>query len=136
MMLYHLFGLLWTNQFIVGFGLMVVAGAIANFYWTAGDTNLMPAAPVMGSVRRTARYHLGSIALGSFLVAVIQFIRLVLEYIDRKTKNMQEANPIYKYLMCIVKCCMVREIKYEGSQLFTESCRLFTESCRSFTESC
>mmetsp|Transcript_19037 Transcript_19037/g.31987 ORF Transcript_19037/g.31987 Transcript_19037/m.31987 type:complete len:792 (+) Transcript_19037:213-2588(+) len=106
MMLYHLFGLLWTNQFIVGFGLMVVAGAIANFYWTAGDTNLMPAAPVMGSMRRTARYHLGSIALGSFLVAVIQFIRLVLEYIDRKTKNMQEANPIYKYLMCIVKCCM------------------------------
>jgi len=106
MLLYHLFGLLWTNQFIVGFGLMVVAGAIANFYWTSGDTNLMPAAPVMGSVRRTARYHLGSIALGSFLVAVIQFVRLVLEYIDRKTKNMQETNPIYKYLLCIVKCCM------------------------------
>jgi hypothetical protein len=25
MMLYHLFALLWTNQFVVGFGLMVVA---------------------------------------------------------------------------------------------------------------
>jgi hypothetical protein len=32
-----------------------------------------------------------SIALGAFLVAVIQFVRVLLEYIDRKTKEMQEA---------------------------------------------
>ena len=33
--------------------------------------------------------HTGSIALGSFIVAVIQFIRFALEYLDRKTKSMQ-----------------------------------------------
>lgn len=35
------------------------------------------------------RYHLGSVALGSFIIAIVQFIRLVLEYIDRKTKQQQ-----------------------------------------------
>jgi choline transporter-like protein 2/4/5 len=34
--IYHLFGLLWTNQFIVGFASVVVAGAIAQFYWAHG----------------------------------------------------------------------------------------------------
>ena len=44
-----------------------------------------------------------SIALGSFIVAV-QFIRAVLEYIDRKTKKMQEGN--YLYAMYKAKYCM------------------------------
>eukprot|EP00854_Cymbomonas_tetramitiformis_P022377 gene22377-26998_t len=97
MMLYHLFGLLWTNEFLIGFGLTVIAGSIANFYWCRGDSSAMPFAPILDS---------GSIAIGSFIVAVIQFIRIILEYIDRKTKEVQEENPILKYLMSCVKYCM------------------------------
>jgi choline transporter-like protein 2/4/5 len=36
--IYHLFGLLWTNQFIVGFCNVVVAGAVANYYWSRGES--------------------------------------------------------------------------------------------------
>jgi len=32
--LYHIFGLLWTNQFIVAFSSTVVAGAVGSYYWT------------------------------------------------------------------------------------------------------
>lgn len=35
--IFHLFGLLWTNQFIVGLSSVVVAGAVASFYWSRGD---------------------------------------------------------------------------------------------------
>ena len=66
----------------------------------------MPRSPIRRSMHRAVRYHVGSIALGSFIVAVVQFIRAVLEYIDRKTKKMQEGNPILKYVMCCVKYCM------------------------------
>eukprot|EP00238_Polyblepharides_amylifera_P011393 CAMPEP_0196575494 /NCGR_PEP_ID=MMETSP1081-20130531/4961_1 /TAXON_ID=36882 /ORGANISM="Pyramimonas amylifera, Strain CCMP720" /LENGTH=668 /DNA_ID=CAMNT_0041893815 /DNA_START=86 /DNA_END=2092 /DNA_ORIENTATION=- len=106
MMMYHLFGYLWCMQFIEGFGLMVIAGAVATFYWTRGDTSKMPFSPVLSSARRTLRYHLGSIAVGSFIVAVIQFVRLVLEYVDRKTKELQEGNPVLKFFMYCIKCCM------------------------------
>ena len=34
MILYHFFGFLWTNQFIQGMGMMVIAGAVAEWYWT------------------------------------------------------------------------------------------------------
>mmetsp|Transcript_25196 Transcript_25196/g.47612 ORF Transcript_25196/g.47612 Transcript_25196/m.47612 type:complete len:723 (+) Transcript_25196:109-2277(+) len=106
MMAYHLFGLLWTNQFLVGFGLCVIAGAVASYYWCRGDASRMPFSPVHAAMRRTARYHLGSIALGAFIVAVIQFVRVILEYIDRKTKETQRSNSLLKYAMCCIKCCM------------------------------
>ena len=35
------------------------------------------------------RFHLGSLAFGSLIIAIIQFVRLVLEYVDRKTQTMQ-----------------------------------------------
>ncbi len=35
------------------------------------------------------RFHLGSIAFGSLIIAIVQFIRLCLEYLDHKTKAMQ-----------------------------------------------
>jgi hypothetical protein len=35
--IYHLFGLLWANQFIVGFSSVVVAGAVGSYYWARGD---------------------------------------------------------------------------------------------------
>lgn len=31
--IYHLFGLLWTLQFITGYSHVVIAGSISNFYW-------------------------------------------------------------------------------------------------------
>lgn len=104
--LYHLFGLLWTNQWITGFGYMVIAGAVAKFYWANGDKDKVGMAPVMSSMKTTIRYHFGSIALGAFIVAVIQMIRIYLEYLDQKTKKLQEANPLLKYVMYCIKYCM------------------------------
>ena len=52
---------------------------------------------------RCVRYHLGSIALGSFIIAVIQFIRAVLEYVDRQMKAADPGNVVMNYLMACVK---------------------------------
>jgi choline transporter-like protein 2/4/5 len=65
-----------------------------------------PTFPVLKAMRNTVIFHLGSIALGAFIIAVIQFIRLVLEYVDKKTRNLQQQNKIAQWLMCIVKCLM------------------------------
>lgn len=40
-------------------------------------------------------------------MAIIQFVRAVLEYIDRKSKKMQEnGNPALKYIMCCLRCLL------------------------------
>ena len=103
MSLYHLFGIFWTTQFIAGFGVMITAGAIAAYYWQRDD---MPRNPIRKSMYRATRYHLGSIAFGSFIVAVVQFVRAIMEYVDKKTKKAQAANPIVKFFMCCIKYCL------------------------------
>ena len=73
--IYHFFGLLWTNQVIVGISCVTVAGAIGTFYWAGGERSQMPALPVLTALKNTFLFHMGSIAFGAFIIAVIQFIR-------------------------------------------------------------
>ena len=43
------------------------------------------------------RYHLGSLAFGSLLIAIVQIIRVGLEYIDSKLKGSE--NAVAKFLL-------------------------------------
>ncbi|KXZ44390.1 hypothetical protein GPECTOR_68g361 [Gonium pectorale] len=103
---YHFFGLLWTNQVIVGFSCVTIAGAIGHFYWSRGDSANMPAFPVLSALKNTVVYHMGSICFGALIIAIIQLIRFLLEYLDRKTKELQAQNKFAEWAMCCVKCCM------------------------------
>ena len=43
------------------------------------------------------RYHIGSLAFGSLIIAIIQMMRVVLEYLDHKIKGKE--NPLAKVLL-------------------------------------
>lgn len=51
------------------------------------------------------RYHCGSVALGSFIIAIIQMVRVILAYIDRQTKAAQAKNSTLRVVMLAVQCC-------------------------------
>lgn len=99
---YHLFGFLWTNQLIQAISICTVGGAVSQYYWTLPDqfgNRDVGRFPVAASLKRTLRFHIGSLIFGSFVIAVVQFARLVLEYIDHQTKDMQESNTMVKIAM-------------------------------------
>uniref|UniRef100_A0A646QCM2 Choline transporter-like protein n=1 Tax=Hemiscolopendra marginata TaxID=943146 RepID=A0A646QCM2_9MYRI len=100
---YNLFGLFWGIFFVTGLGEMVLAGAFATWYWTFDKRN-MPTFVITASFCRTFRYHLGSLAFGSLLIAIVRMIRVLLEYIDRKLKEYSD-NVATKIIMCCFKCC-------------------------------
>lgn len=102
---YHLFGLLWTNQLIQAISMCTIAGAGAEYYWTR-DKSELSRLPVARSFYRVCRYHLGSLAFGALIIAIIQFVRICLEYLDKKTKNLQASNFAIKLFMKAVKCCL------------------------------
>ncbi|XP_025113577.1 LOW QUALITY PROTEIN: choline transporter-like protein 4 [Pomacea canaliculata] len=52
---------------------------------------------------RCLRYHLGSLAFGSLLIAIVQLIRVFLEYLDSKLKASE--NPVAKFFLKCLKCC-------------------------------
>ena len=61
------------------------------------------------------RYHLGSIAFGAFLIAVIQMIRIIFEYYKSKLEKAGKENKLVKILLCATSYlldCLERFIKF------------------------
>lgn len=80
-LIYHGFELLWTTQYILAYGMLVVAQVAWLFYNHSGSGADMPLMPIMRAMKNAAWYYPGSIAIGSFVVASVQFARLVLAYV-------------------------------------------------------
>jgi choline transporter-like protein 2/4/5 len=80
--------------------------AVVRWLWVHFLCCSRPTFPVLKALRTTVIYHLGSIALGAFIIALIQFVRVVLEYIDKKTRTLQQQNKVAQWAMCIVRCLM------------------------------
>ncbi|XP_063284008.1 choline transporter-like protein 5 isoform X4 [Pelobates fuscus] len=99
----NLFVFLWLVNFSIALGQCTIAGAFASYYWAFKKPADIPACPLFSSFGRAIRYHTGSLALGSLILALVQFIRIVLEYLDHKLKAAQ--NSFAKFLLCCLKCC-------------------------------
>lgn len=114
--IYQFFHLLWTYQFIIYATFMTFAGAIAEWYFSFPDPNNpderivgvaenhLSSTPVFNSMIRVIRYHLGTVAFGALIIAIIEMIRAVVTYIQRKTRN-SESRAV-KCLLCCVQCCL------------------------------
>ncbi|XP_035509862.1 choline transporter-like protein 5-B isoform X2 [Morone saxatilis] len=101
--LFNLFVFLWLVNFTIALGQCTLAGAFASYYWALKKPNDIPACPLYSSFSRAIRYHTGSLAFGSLIVAVVQLFRIVLEYLDHKLKGSQRA--FARFLLCCLKCC-------------------------------
>jgi hypothetical protein len=77
----HLFGLFWNQAFIIATVEFIVAGAVCIWYFNQGPAAQDGPNPSITSITRYFRYHLGTVAFGSFLLAVIMFIRFWMEYL-------------------------------------------------------
>lgn len=106
--LYHIFGLFWTNEFILGMGYMVLAMVFAQFYFYRGERERLPKSPVWESFKTVGRKHLGSVALGSFIVAVIKMIRFLVEQTEKQLKQKMGMDPngAMKIIFAIMKYCL------------------------------
>jgi len=102
--LYNVFMLFWGLCFCSALGEMVLAGAFSSWYWTLKKSDV-PALPVLTSIGRTIRYHTGTLAFGSLIIAIIKMIRLMLQYIQDKLEEKGADNPVVKAILCICKCC-------------------------------
>lgn len=101
-MFYHLMGMFWTSQFILAVGMTTIAGATATWYWTADKANL-PKSPVRKAFGNVLRYHAGSLALGSFIIASIKMIRFCLKYSEKQLKKSN--NIVARKILLWLNCC-------------------------------
>ncbi len=101
---YHLFALFYVNAFINAYAQFVLASSACVWYFDKQDPH-----PVRKSFKRAIRYHIGSLAFGSLIVAIIRFIMAVVEYFKQKidsTSTDGNIGKIYKCLLTCVQCCL------------------------------
>ncbi|XP_038179229.1 choline transporter-like protein 2 isoform X3 [Arvicola amphibius] len=101
--LFNAFMFFWLTNFVLALGQVTLAGAFASYYWALRKPDDMPAFPLFSAFGRALRYHTGSLAFGSLILAIVQIIRVMLEYLDQRLKAAQ--NKFAKFLMVCLKCC-------------------------------
>ena len=100
---YNLFGLYWGLFFASALSELVLAGTFAAWYWTWKKKDV-PCCILGRSLCNALFYHLGTVAFGSLIIAIIRMIRTVLEYVESKLKKFN--NELTRCLICMCKCCL------------------------------
>lgn len=102
----NLFATLWLLHFISGLSQTTLAGAFASYYWAHRKPKDVPFFAVTASLYRVCRYHLGDIAFGSFLIATIRYIRILIEFIDNRVRRKSSPdinNPTTRSAACFCR---------------------------------
>jgi hypothetical protein len=101
---YHLFALFYISAFLNALSIFVLSSSACIWYFEhrqeGGATR-----PVSRSFYRGFRFHLGSIAFGSLIVAIIRFMMAVVEYIKQKVDSSKLGDKIGKIYKCLLTCC-------------------------------
>lgn len=63
--------------------------------------------PVTRSFWRAFRYHFGSLAFGSFILAVVQFLQVMLEVFKKQAEQTgADQNKCFEYIINCLRCCL------------------------------
>jgi hypothetical protein len=85
---YYILGFFWINAFLIGCTQFIIAAAAAIWYFQSGSDKKSDT--VATGIKWLFRYHLGSIALGSMIIAICQTIRVIFEYYRKKIQMMNQ----------------------------------------------
>ncbi|KAK2159127.1 hypothetical protein NP493_1746g00015 [Ridgeia piscesae] len=96
---YHLIALIWISEFILACQQFIIASTVASWYFTRDKSHL--GNPISKSICHLILHHIGSVALGSFIITLVKIPRYILMYIKSKLKNAE--NDCAK---CCLKCCI------------------------------
>lgn len=125
---FNLFAILWILAFILSLGKLVIGASCSIWYFSqtaSGQTAAAGRGPVSKAYYWTFRYHLGSVAFGSFLLAVVWAIRIAFEYIYHQINNNEliSQNKFIQLGLKIVRCCLAcfeRLVRFINKQAFIQ----------------
>ena len=128
---YYLFCLFWTANFIVAAGDMMIALAVAHYYF-ARNKMTVGSWTVLQAVWQVSFYHLGTCAYGSLIIAIIQFIRAVIARLQREARKVD--SKIAQAILCCCQCCffcMEKCLKFLNKNAYIQTAIFSTPFCKS-----
>jgi choline transporter-like protein 2/4/5 len=103
-------GMLWISAFIMACNEFAVICAAASWYFSRkdipDDDGIPGDSDVLEGFKWTFRYHVGTLALGSFILTIVWVIRAIFEYIGEKMNKASGNNACTKCLVSCISCCL------------------------------
>lgn len=103
-------GMVWISTFIIACNEFAVICATCTWYFSKKEENpadgIAGEADVMKGFLWTYKYHMGTLAFGSFILTVVWFIRAIFEYIGEKIRESTGGNKCVECLLCCIRCCL------------------------------
>jgi len=134
LLIYHLFGLLWFNAFVIAANQFIFASSASMWYFSQG-TGQFAGKTIRTSIYRLIRYHIGSIAFGSLILAIIQFVQIVLTYIQKQAEKMAgKEGKLIKYTLMCMQCyldCFKRFIEFLNKNAYIQIALTGKSFCKS-----
>jgi len=121
--IYYVFGLFWSWWLLLAVLQCTIAGAIGTWYWSLDKSSRgLPRLPIARAFGRTLRYHLGSLAFGSLILAVLSTIRAILAYASYQAGKAPN-NKVLKACLACLQCCLAcfeRFLKFLNTNAYIE----------------
>lgn len=128
MMFAQIFGWIWTVQWFLSTQYTTIAGAVSKWYFTPEDpkthTKRISAVLLSHSGIRTVRHHSGTMAFGSFIIAVVICVKFALVYAINQVQAQSPDNKVIKILGNVLKVCVScveRFIRFVGHLAYIET---------------
>jgi choline transporter-like protein 2/4/5 len=99
---YNLFGCFWLSCFVSALSDMTIAGAFASHYFAFRKPKDVPSFPVIRSLGRAVGFHLGTLAFGSLVLAIVKFLQVILDFLYNRLKG--AVNPVAKVIYVALSC--------------------------------
>merc|ERR1711937_917055 len=118
---------------MVALGQCTIAGAVAYWYFKPNSEKTAfgcRGGTVMKGLKNSLLYHLGSVALGSFIIAVIQLVKYYLMYLSKQAEKQHN-----KLLSLIFKClayavyCVEKCVKFLNKNAYIQIALLGKKFC-------
>lgn len=96
---YDVFGLFWINAFVIGTAQFIIGASACMWYFEVSSET-----QGKGTVRRglwwAFRFHLGSVAFGSAIIAICQILRILFEYYRQQIRKADQT-AFVKTMLCL-----------------------------------
>jgi solute carrier family 44 (choline transporter-like protein), member 2/4/5 len=126
------FGLFWNIAFLLTLSNFIINGAVCFWYHNTRNSTKHS---ISTTLWWALRYHIGSIAFGSFILSVIWVFRIIAEYLHQKHQQQKargNENKMATFLLCCIKCILSvcqTLIRYINLHSYTEVILRGTNFC-------
>ena len=104
------FGIVWIICFLLSCNEFVIICSATTWYFSRKDIPDDDGIPGDSDVSKglwwTFRYHMGSLAFGSIILAIVWIIKVIFEYLGNKMAGSQGNNGCTRCLLGCIFCCL------------------------------